>query len=176
MISECKYCTKRFDAKTYRKLFCSDRCKVRYNRESGMTCFYCGDLADSRDHVTPHSTTILRRRVWSNLDWVMCCRECNTLMGNMHPYSLSDRIAYLIERFTTKHKLDNVQIQWDDSELDDLGYSLRSYIETSMKQWNSRMKRLSHMRLRNIQVAHAEMECSDADVSLVLNPDEIYDD
>lgn len=103
----------------------------------------------------------LKRRVWADVDYVMCCRECNTIMGAMHPYILSERIAYLIERFTKKYKLHKPRIQWDEEELSELSFSLATYIQNSMAKWNKDNQRLDHMRLRHIQVAHEELESVD---------------
>lgn len=163
MIADCKYCSKTFSAKTYRKIFCSDRCKVAYNRETRLTCFYCGDLPGTKDHITPHSTTGLKRRIWAGVDWVNCCRECNTLMGAAFPYMLSDRIAYLIEKFSKRYKLDKPRIQWDEDELDEMSMDMRREIRAQTRLWNARQTRLDHMRLRHLHVAHKEMESSDKD-------------
>lgn len=158
MITECKYCSKTFTAKTYRKIFCSDRCKVAYNRQNSKTCFYCGDLANTKDHITPHSTMGLRRRVWAGIDYVMCCKECNSLMGAAHPYVLSDRIEFLCDKFTKRHKLDKRRRQWDEEELSELGIDLGNYIRNEARIWNKNQQRLDHMRLRLVQVRHQEME------------------
>ena len=82
-------------------------------------------------------------------------------MGNMHPYILSDRIKYLIDKFTKRHKLSKARIQWDEDELGELGKSLAGYIQSSMADWNRKMQRLDHMRLRHLQVAHDEAESAD---------------
>ena len=163
MISECKYCAEKFTAKTYRKIFCSDRCKVRYNRENRLTCFYCGDLAGTRDHVTSHSTMGLKKRCWSNLDYVMCCRECNSLLGSAHPYSIVDKIGYLIEKFTKKYKLNKPVVQWDEDELEEVSKTMAQSIRAHIAKWNSRQERLAHMKLRRLYVYNIEESDEDED-------------
>ena len=163
MISECKYCSKTFTAKTYRKIFCSDRCKVAYNRESRGSCFYCGQMASTRDHVTPHSTMGLKHRKWSGIDYVNCCKECNTLLGASHPYSMIDRIEHLIEKFTKKHKLHKPIVQWDEDELAEVSTSMAKSIRAHVKAWNAKHERLTHMRLRRLYVYRIETDDDDAD-------------
>jgi len=34
---DCQYCSERFSVKNNNRLFCSDKCKVRYNRENRLT-------------------------------------------------------------------------------------------------------------------------------------------
>ena len=160
MIVSCGYCAKTFTAKMQRRVFCSDRCRTRYNRENVLTCWYCGDMADTRDHVTPHSTTGFKKRSWSNLDYVMCCKECNHILGSNFPYDMLGRIEYLIQKFTRKHKLNKEVIQWDEEELDEVGHNLSSYIRASMIAWNKKKDRLSHMRLRRALIINSiESDC-----------------
>lgn len=158
MIIECKYCAKTFSATNFRRLFCSDRCKTRYNRENALTCFYCGDLPGTRDHVMPHSVSGFPKRRWANLDYVNCCHECNVIISNNYPYSMTDRIRFLIERFTKKHKLDKPTVQWDEDELKELSQNLGDTIRQQMRLWNKRHDRLNHMRLRLIHVSRFDDE------------------
>ena len=83
------------------------------------------------------------------------------LIGDTHPYVMSDRIAYLIERFTKRHKLHKARVQWDEDELSELSMNLSGYIRDSMTKWNGLNQRLDHMRLRLIQISHDEMESAD---------------
>lgn len=73
-------------------------------------------------------------------------------MGANFPYDMVGRIEYLIQKFTRKHKLNKEVIQWDEEELEDVGYSLSSYIRASMIAWNKKKDRLSHMKLRRALV------------------------
>lgn len=161
MITECKYCAKTFSARTERRIFCSDRCKTRYNRENSLTCFYCGDLPGTRDHVTPHSISGMSKRKWSNLDYVNCCHECNRLLSDNFPYCMERRIDFLIRAFTKKHKLHKRMIQWDEDELDDLSHSLASNIRSQTRLWNKRQARLDHMRLRFLHISTVNKEDCD---------------
>jgi len=161
MITECKYCAATFSTKNGRRIFCSDKCKVAYNREHNLTCFYCGDLATSRDHVTPHSTTGLKNRAWSGIDYVMCCTECNSILGDNEPYSMVRRIDFLIEKFTKRHKLNKPRVQWDEDELADVSKSMAQSIRAHMRIWNKRQERLDHMRLRRLYVHNEEIETVD---------------
>lgn len=82
-------------------------------------------------------------------------------MGNNHPYVLSDRIAYLIDKFTKRYKLDKCRIQWDEDELSEMSMDMKREIRAQTRMWNTRQTRLDHMRLRHLHVAHKEMESVD---------------
>lgn len=154
-IRSCLYCETRFTTNNNRRLFCSDRCKTRYNRENRLKCFYCGELAGTRDHVTPHSVRDDNQRRWLGVDVVNCCQECNRILGDNHPYDIEKRIMYLSMEFEKKFKLNKPIIQWDEEELEELSMDLARTIRAHTAQWNSRRQRLSHMRLRLLQVCRA---------------------
>lgn len=93
-------------------------------------------------------------------------------MGNAHPYVLSDRIAYLIDKFTKRYKLNKGRVQWDEDELGEMSLDLRRHIRNQTRVWNSRQDRLNHMRLRHLNVSHMELESTDR----AHKPKDEYDD
>ena len=101
------------------------------------------------------------------------------MMGNNHPYILSDRISFLISKFTKKYKLDKPRIQWDESELCELSKDLSQYVRNSIAIWNRNGQRLDHMRLRLLQVASSEDEdIADVppdvdDIAVDMTPDDV---
>lgn len=124
---DCLFCAGRFTAKLERRLFCSDICRVRYNREERLKCFYCGDLASDREHVTPHSATNAGGHKFNGKETVNCCSECNTLLGTVYPYDLQARINYLYEKIIKKYQLDVLIPEWADEEFEELGYTRRTW-------------------------------------------------
>jgi hypothetical protein len=79
-------------------------------------------------------------------------------MLDVHPYSMVDRIDYLIKEFAKKHKLNKPRVQWDEDELEDLSKTMAQSIRAHMKLWNSRQARLDHMRLRRLYVYNQELQ------------------
>jgi hypothetical protein len=138
----CHNCGTRFTTSSTKRLFCSDRCKVRYHRAHSLTCFYCGDLADSKDHILPQA--------FGNGagETVLSCRDCNTRMNAFGPLSIDQRVSRLIESLTKKHQLDRPIPEWDDEELEELGYSLRQRIKAKLHQRQNAIERVIHIRKR----------------------------
>jgi hypothetical protein len=141
----CTNCGERFYANTKRRVFCSDRCRVTFNR-SARSCFYCGSCADSKDHITPHSTTIDTRRHWKT-DWVNACRECNVMLSDVFPSSLYDRIMFLHDTFKRKKKLNKCFIEWDEEDLHDMSEHMRTWISNKQQERWENERRLSHIRI-----------------------------
>lgn len=150
---QCMYCSAPFVTGKRKRLFCSDRCKVRYSREF-RSCFYCGSIADTRDHITPHSTErpSSQKRQWST-DYVNACRECNTMLGNSFPWSLYDRIMYLHDKFKKKKKLHRAFVEWDEDDLEEVSDTMRTWIANEQQKRWADERRLSHMRLIALKVA-----------------------
>lgn len=138
----CHNCGTRFTTNSNRRLFCSDKCKIRYHREHSLTCFYCGDLADSKDHVFPQA------HGGASGETVISCRDCNFRMGALGSLSVDQRICHLIESLERKHQLNKPIPEWDDEELEELGPSLRLRIKAAVHQRQNALERVIHIRAR----------------------------
>lgn len=138
---ECIYCNTRFTAKMGRRVFCSDRCRARYNRESKNSCFYCGVLADTKDHITPQSV-----RAHANFETVQCCRECNSLLGAAEPFDLEWRVLTLIQRTESRYQLDKPVPEWSDDEIEELGHTLKTAVRGKIYQRQRAIERVLHMK------------------------------
>jgi hypothetical protein len=125
--SKCFLCEEEFVISSERSLFCSNLCKKRYDRAHRSTCFYCGDMADTREHLLPHSISGRNRRIWA-LDWVSACRECNSYMGSNSPFSLTDRVRRIIQKVTKKYRLNDPNPDWDESDLEEMSDMFRRQI------------------------------------------------
>lgn len=132
---DCLYCAKRFEARMERRLFCSDVCRVRYNREN-TNCFYCGDMADTLDHILPVSTRRSRKRKFGE-EVVYCCKDCNSRLGASFPYDLEERVNFLAEKLFKDFDLGKPIPEWTDEEFEEMGHALRSAVEGKIKtrQW-----------------------------------------
>lgn len=149
---ECFYCASQFEATMQRRVFCSEICQLRYNRENRFKCFYCGDLATDRDHVFPHSATSMADRRFEGQEIVMACGECNRLLGDRAALWLETRLGYLIKSLTKRYKLNRPMPEWDAEEVQELGYSLRTAVLcglTARKRAETRVANV-HNRLRQL--------------------------
>lgn len=153
----CQFCSERFTVQNGRRLFCSDKCKVRYHRENGLRCFYCGDLADTKDHVEPHACGDPRAARWLGRDTVSACRECNGLLRDVFPTDFVRRIDYLAGRLVKKYQLDRPVPEWDDDEIAELGPKLRQAVRGKVYARQHASDRVWHVKaVRN--AARAAME------------------
>jgi hypothetical protein len=146
MHRSCLYCAERFEVRNSRRVFCSDTCRVRYNREHKDRCFYCGELADTRDHLTPQAVGSAGLSQWLGQDVVQCCRECNMLLGDRYAYALIPRMEHLAHALVRKYKLADAVPEWDDSEVEELGPSLRSYVRGRVRARQRALDRVWHVR------------------------------
>lgn len=138
----CQYCATRFTTNTERRVFCSDRCKTRYHRENSLTCFYCGEMATSKDHMLP--------QVYGDGsgDTVPACRECNSTLSCIAPESIEERFKHLYRKYVSKYKLDKPIPEWDDDELEELGHSLRSAVQKKIRTRQRAVERVLYIKAR----------------------------
>ena len=150
----CLFCSERFTLQNSRRLFCSDKCKVRYHRENGLRCFYCGDLADTKDHVEPHACGSPSAAKWLGRDTVSACRECNSLLGSAYPTDIVRRMTYLADRIVAKYKLHILVPEWDDDEIAELGPELRQFVRGKVYARQRASDRVWHVKaVRNAAAA-----------------------
>jgi len=106
---------------------------------------YCGDLGESVDHVPSlNSVDVLGTEYFDKLRITLLavdsCRECNSVLGDKPHYRIADRVKILAKRYRKKYKSDLETPKWSVEEIDELDYSLSSYIEQRMtiKVWVER--------------------------------------
>lgn len=149
---DCMFCSERFEAKRNHRLFCSNKCRMRFNRQENLICFYCGELSNSRDHVFPHCAESNSARSFKGRETVNCCHECNSLLGSESAYFLEDRILSLADKIIKKYQLNKQIPEWSEDEFEVLGYNLRTAIEGKMRQRKRALDRLMHIRARHREV------------------------
>lgn len=100
-----------------------------------MFCNYCGEPADTRDHLIPVSAssfsstgTINNRHAKKYGETVWSCQECNSLLGSRLLPSVEARATVVAKALTRRYsKLLQAPV-WDADELAEIGPSLRSSI------------------------------------------------
>jgi hypothetical protein len=134
-------------------MFCSDRCRVAYNRESHLCCFYCGYLADNRDHITPHSfLSNSSKRKFRGKEILNACGECNKSAGAKGAIFLEDKIKFLIERYTIRYQLNVLIPEWSDEELAELGRSLKSAVKRKILNRQRAQEKVLFLKARYHEV------------------------
>lgn len=102
-------------------------------------CVYCGDDADTKDHIIPitfyhtgnrKDTHTRHRGIRENL--VDCCRQCNSIAGNTYFDNIDDKKEYIREKLIKKYKsLINIPY-WEEDEILELSHLLQ--VEVRIKQ------------------------------------------
>ena len=106
-----------------------------YKHVSGRLCVYCCQSAETKDHVPAVSTawafgTDYFRSQGIPLLAYPSCQECNATLGAYsRRFDLKGRAADVYEKYRKKYARVMKQREWEDDELEELDYSLRSYIE-----------------------------------------------
>lgn len=111
------------------------------------TCTYCGGVWDlGRDHVIPTSYLRAKRRFAG--DWhVPCCTECNSLLGAELLFNVPDRAAWVCELINRKYRSLLCSRQWDQDEIDELGYNLKIVVQGEKARRAELVRRLAHLEI-----------------------------
>lgn len=91
-------------------------------------CEYCGDPADSKDHLYPRAWTGARAGALEGRGpWVWACRDCNNRLSDIGLYTVDERTAWVKAALRKKHaKL--LALGWPDGhDFDELGPGLKQY-------------------------------------------------
>lgn len=104
-------------------------------------CVYCGELADTVDHLLPRqwSGDADRKRV----PVVPACQECNSTLGAVFLPDVQDRRALVHAKYRQKYKKALTMLYRTEEGLDEFGPSLRHLIERMQAQHDAVMRRLA---------------------------------
>ena len=99
-------------------------------------CVYCGEDADTKDHVVPVSYYFNGKRTGRHLtadfgeeNLVDCCRECNCMANNKVFDNIQAKREYIQERIKEKYKKVVNMPFWSDDEIKELGQTLRKEVK-----------------------------------------------
>lgn len=118
-------------------------------------CFYCGNIADSTDHVVPKSMlqtlSILEDKEVTNILvrfnrrlTVPSCKQCNSMLSNKYFDTLRARKAYLKTRLRKKYSSLLRTADWTSEQLQVLDGNMRKRVEQSLREKTEILKRLSY--------------------------------
>lgn len=110
-------------------------------------CVYCGDPADTTDHVPPISRVEDYRAMGPGREiylLVKSCRPCNQLIGSDLHADIFERIEAVKYRLKRKMRGNDSALQWSDEELKKLGKNLRSQVIASMRKIDGLQRRIDY--------------------------------
>lgn len=117
---------------------------TKYGRDAIYSCFYCGDNSSiTRDHVMPVSYQSVTR-TYNARDTVLCCLQCNVLLGSRPLFTVEDRAAYLADRLARKYRRAMASGQFTQSEIDDFGERLKSMVISNINFKSFIISRIDH--------------------------------
>ena len=112
-----------------------------------MLCTYCGEFADTHDHVVPVSYVRIHRKLEvGNKEAIPACKECNCTLSNKLYITISERARYLQTRYKTKYKNVLNFPNWDIDELDEMSADFKQSILASMNMREITKDRMKHLR------------------------------
>lgn len=115
------------------------------NPEMYLPCVWCGEQAQSVDHMTPYSFiaaitgggVLDVSRVWTWL--VPACLECNRAATDdvfLTPRHKRDAVR---DRLGARHFIES---SWTPDEIEELGYNLRTYVKARQEESIAAIRRL----------------------------------
>jgi len=119
-----------------------------------LSCYYCGDDADTLDHTIPvsfYSTRPTRKGMKSRytdpVPVVDCCVECNSTLHSNLIIDVRGRASLIKEKYLQKYKkFLNLPI-WSDEDINELGKVLRSVIIRDQILQENIKERLDHLEM-----------------------------
>ena len=96
-------------------------------------CVYCGDIADTKDHIPSISWAYALgydNMVKEGAEFikVSCCKTCNSVIGDRNLPTLSARKAFISEYWKKKGEKYKIPT-WTIDELNELGKTLKSSVK-----------------------------------------------
>ena len=116
-----------------------------------MLCSYCGEFADSFDHVTPVSYRCnSRKNEIGNKYAVPCCMECNTILSSHLYVTVGSRAEYLLKRYKKKYGRVLKTPEWDTDELEEMSVDFQRSILARLDMKGVILDRISHLNKTRI--------------------------
>lgn len=97
---------------------------------SWATCFYCGDLPNSQDHVIPWSMmfSVEKHKGSDKGPRTPACMTCNSILSSFFFDTLHERCDYVKQYLLKKHAKILKTQDWSDEELKELDGKLKNHI------------------------------------------------
>jgi hypothetical protein len=108
--------------------------------ESGV-CVYCGETADTVDHLLPKPWTGGTARKYVPV--VPACRECNSTLGAIFLPDVQERRTEVHRRYRRKYRRALSMVVLHDDALDDFGPNIRLTVVRLHEEHYRALRRLS---------------------------------
>lgn len=109
-----------------------------------LQCTYCGDYADSLDHVTPKTLKADKSKSKENV--VPCCMNCNVLLNDVPIFTIPDRAAFLYEKIKRKYRKKLVFKNWPKDELDEVSEEMVRLVKSACAERDNLNLRLKYLK------------------------------
>jgi len=110
-------------------------------------CVYCGEPADTLDHVPPLSRVDDYRALGVHRErylLVKSCKPCNVALGDSLQNDVLERIEVIKRRLRKKLGRRDTGYVWSDDDLTELGPNLRSHVGSAMRKTESLVRRIDY--------------------------------
>jgi|LakMenE18May11ns_1017448.scaffolds.fasta_scaffold9922471_1 hypothetical protein len=104
-------------------------------------CVYCGETADTQDHLLPRGYTGEAER--KIVPVVPACRECNSTLNDIYMPDVIERRNYLHNKYRSKYRKFLTKVIWGPSDLEQFGPQIRTAIDRGMNQHYRILSRLA---------------------------------
>lgn len=98
------------------------------------TCFYCGELPNSTDHVIPWSMYSVEENHSGRSHGIRtpACSDCNHVLGSAYFATLQQRCYYIRRRLEERSRKVMRTGKWENGELKQLRGMLRKYVKNNL--------------------------------------------
>jgi hypothetical protein len=118
---------------------------------SDAVCFYCGEPANSRDHVIPHSFLTITDRSFERGIFTKACRDCNVRMGAFMPDSLAAKCERINALLSRNYRSVLEMPEWTRRELRDMKRTLRTAVQLRLSKKAVACRRIFWQRTLDFQ-------------------------
>lgn len=95
-------------------------------------CIYCGCKAETKDHILPRGYTGETHRRFTAI--VPCCRWCNSALGAIMTWSITERREIVHEKIRRKNKKYMKTKDFTKRELAEFGPGMRAEIDRALRR------------------------------------------
>jgi hypothetical protein len=109
---------------------------------SGRRCVYCGEPADTQDHIPPKNS------VHGSQNIVPACKDCNCyILRDIPRETIKEGCAIVIAALEHRIRCGKPKVWWSEAELKEMGPNMRKTIRRSQTKYQKLLERLETAKL-----------------------------
>ncbi len=117
----------------------------RGKSETDDLCWYCGEVATSRDHIVPRSQTAIGVHSLT----VPACRDCNcAILNDIDIRTDRKRGVFVLGRLSQRLRKTPEPPPWSVDELEEMSRRLRLRIRSKRVTWEALKRRVEYASIR----------------------------